>query len=338
MFLILLYLIFSFTVFAASSSLDWLNSLLGHELTPREEHILWVKFSSYGPSIARRLLSIHQAKILLKSIRTVIQTQTIVVMKKQGYLFDGLLGPSGASKAILYRVLKETRTSRQVLCGKVYLSDSEYQRTFQSEINTSSEIHEEGRDIHPNIVRYSDVLNFEHVSEGNRPTVALIMPLFSMSLQDELEAKGAEVQISFDRFLELGSQLLSAGKRFEEKNLVHCDIKPGNIMLSDEKYVVIDFGAVCFTGQAVREYTQFYSLNADTSEVNSLFDLNCIIVTLAQCFMRGFIVRSRSRAGLLDEMQTYGLNNPDNAEHVTKCISCLDCESCIEAYSLWMDN
>ena len=307
-------------------------------MTQREEHILWVKFSSYGSSIARRLLSVRDAKTLLKSIRTVIQTQTIQIMMTQGYLFDGLLGPSGASKAILYRVLKETRTSRQVLCSKVYLLDSEYPNCFQSEINTSTEIHEQGRNIHPNIVWYSDVLNFAHVSEGNRPTVALIMPLFSMSLQDELEAKGDNVQISFDRFLELGSQLLSAGKRFQEKDLVHCDIKPGNIMLSDEKYVVIDFGAVCHTGEAVREYTQFYSLDAGASNVNSLFDLNCIIVTLAQCFMRGFIVGPRSRAGLFAEMRTHILNNPHNADHVRKCISCLDCESCIEAYSRWIAN
>jgi serine/threonine protein kinase len=117
----------------------------------------------------------------------------------------------------------------------VYLLDDEYALSYQSEISASTEIHENGGNIHPNIVKYSDVLNFEHVSEGNRPTVALIMPLFSMSLQDELEAKGADVQISFNHFLELGSQLLSAGERFQEKELVHCDIKPGNFMLSDEK-------------------------------------------------------------------------------------------------------
>jgi serine/threonine protein kinase len=307
-------------------------------LTEREEHILWVKFSSYGPSIARKLLTVREARILLKSIRTVILTQTIHIMMMKGYLFDGLLGPSGASKAILYRVLKETTTSREVLCGKVYLLDDEYALSYQSEINASTEIHENGGNIHPNIVMYSDVLNFEHVSEGNRPTVALIMPLFSMSLQDELEAKGADVHISFNRFLELGSQLLSAGERFQEKELVHCDIKPGNVMLSDEKYIVIDFGAVCHTGDAVREYTQFYSLNADISHVNSSFDLNCIIVTLAQCFMRGFILGPRSRAGLFTEMKIYMSNNPDNAEHVQKCLACLDCESCIEAYSRWMAN
>lgn len=335
---ILLYLSFSFTVFAASHSSEWLHRQLGYELNPSEEHILWMKFSSYGPSIARGVLSVRDAKTLLKSIRTIIQTQTILIMITEGYHFDVLLGPSGASKALLYRVLKETTTSRQVLCCKVYPLDSEYPLSFQSEIYASTEIHEEGRNVHPNIVMYSDVLNFAHVSEGNRPTVALIMPLFSMSLQDELEARGDDVQISFDRFLELGSQLLSAGKRFQEKDLVHCDIKLGNIMLSDEKYVVIDFGAVCHTGEAVREYTQFYSLKADASNVNSLSDLNCIIMTLAQFFMRGFIVGSRSRAGLLAEMETYMLNNPDIAEHVRKCILCLDCESCIKAYSRWIAN
>ena len=305
-------------------------------MTKREEHILWIKFSSYGPSIARQLLSVRDAKTLLKSIRTVILTQTIQIMMTQGYLFDGLLGPSGASKAILYRVLKETTISREVLCGKVYLLDNEYALSYESEINASTEIHESGQNVHPNIVRYSDVLNFEHVSGGSRPTVALIMPLFPMSLQDELEAKGADVQISFNRFLEVGSQLLSAGQRFEEKKLVHCNIKPGNIMLSNEKYIVIDFGAVCQTGTACREYTQFYSLNADISKVDSSFDLNCIIVTLAQCFMRGFILGPRTRAGLFAEMKTYVSNNPKNAEHVEKRLACLDCNSCIEAYSRWM--
>jgi hypothetical protein len=101
---------------------------------------------------------------------------------------------------------------------------------------------------------------------------------------------------------------------------------------------VIDFGAVCHTENAVREYTQFYSLNADISHVNSSFDLNCIIVTLAQCFMRGFILGPRSRAGLFTEMKIHMSNNPDNAEHVQKCLACLDCETCIEAYSRWMAN
>jgi hypothetical protein len=99
-------------------------------------------------------------------------------------------------------------------------------------------IHKEGHDIRLNIVRYSAILDIQHASQGNLRCLALIMPLFSVSFGDELEAQGESVEISFDHFVKFELQLLSAAKRFQEMHLIHCDIKLLNLLdLIKHQYV-----------------------------------------------------------------------------------------------------
>lgn len=96
-----------------------------------------------------------------------------------------------------------------------------------------------------------------------------------------------------------------------------------------------NFGAVCSEGVPTREHTLGYSLDADSQRVNSLFDLYCITVILAECFMKGFLVRPRTHAQVSDEMTQYKALNPESSRYVEKCIRFLSSESCAVAFEKW---
>ena len=110
--------------------------------------------------------------------------------------------------------------------------------------------------------------------------------------------------------------LLNAAIVFETKGYGHCDIKPDNVMMIGLEPVLVDFGAVTPLGQRVLESTAAYGLDANTLEVTTEYDLNCIVVTLVRCFMPSFVLNQSTRDGLTkfieasitaeNELTTYG--------------------------------
>jgi hypothetical protein len=277
---------------------DKFGGLIGSPLTEEEDNILLTKFNSFSLSILSGEMTPILAKKILKSIRLVLADDTLQVMQARGYIFDGLLGPVAGGQAILYRVFN--LETYQVCCCKVYLKSEEDQRAMDNEIMTNSMIHRTGKK--PNIASFDAVLEFRH---SQRPvcSIALIMPFYSISLQEVLDAHGSELDIN--HFKNIAKGLLAAGQCFEECGLSHCDIKPSNIMLEHGSPVVIDFGSVVRLGSAVEEYTRFYALDAYSNPVGSDFDLNCIAVTLAKCFIPQFNVGHRTRQQLKEELEKY---------------------------------
>jgi serine/threonine protein kinase len=120
-----------------------------------------------------------------------------------------------------------------VFCGKVYLNLFKQPDVFSThgEFQTALEVH--GDYPHPNIVKIYQTIEFSHESTSSEPgLLALILPLYPMSLADIMEAFGQTV-LSYDFFYCVAHGLLSAGARFQEKNLSHCDLKPENVMMNN---------------------------------------------------------------------------------------------------------
>jgi serine/threonine protein kinase len=152
-----------------------------------------------------------------------------------------------------------------------------------------------------------------------------LMPLYPMSLDELLKMYKAPLPV--DRFLHVANGLLSAGSRFQEKNLSHCDIKQSNIMMNCCDPVLIDFGAVVTLGDPIVECTPNYSLNANQKNVTPQFDLYCIVTTLVFCFLPTFEIENRGKnemAALIRAKCT-----PSSKKYCKICLALLDCDSCL---------
>ena len=53
-------------------------------------------------------------------------------------------------------------------------------------------------------------------------------------------------------------QMLEGIKYFHSLNILHCDLKPENIMLNSDrsKIIIIDFGSACFSNRRIFTYIQ----------------------------------------------------------------------------------
>ena len=168
-------------------------------------------------------LGVNAIRNLLKSVDCVLMTQTIGFMISQvGYVFDGLIGSTGLSNALLYRVFK-CNPPVEVLCAKVYLEEEK----ALDEALVSSVIH----DPNPKagVVHYNSI-TVKHI-HINQESIALLMPLYHASLEDVLEAF-QNYPLPFAYFNVLAKGILAAVSHFHSKNYCHCDIKPANVMVS----------------------------------------------------------------------------------------------------------
>jgi len=275
---------------------EWLAKRSGeNEFSPEEQVVFWTKFAGYGVPLKEKKLSVTEARKLVTLVRTVIRTQTAALMKAQGYLFDGLLGQTGGGKALLYHVI-ELATGR-VKCGKVYCIDLETEASLLAETEGSDKVH--CSEVNQYIVRYEAQLPFNHETAPSKKMVVLIMPLFQLSLASVLDALFGE-PLPFVMFRKLATCLLSAVARFHEIGMSHSDIKPANVMISGDNFVVIDLGSVCLYDKEARECTVGYHLDAPVHCLTPEFDLNCTAVTLARCCIPDFqVVRGMTKNYLM---------------------------------------
>ena len=150
---------------------------------------------------------------------------------KGRYRVDALLGRGGMAE--VYKVWDQDRSVD--IAMKVLRQDIAYDpvflRRFQREAQSLSELQ------HPNIVRFYGL-------EREKLLTFLLMEFVDgYSLQAEiLLAEGKPLPDK--RILDVLDQICSALSYAHKKGLVHCDIKPGNIMLerNGERVLLTDFG------------------------------------------------------------------------------------------------
>lgn len=93
---------------------------------------------------------------------------------------------------------------------------------------------------------------------------------------------------TFPRLKNITKQLLKALGKLHSMNVIHCDVKPENILISDEQkseIKLIDFGSCCFSHETPTFYMQTRPYRAPElilgCEFNSKIDmwsLGCVLL------------------------------------------------------------
>jgi hypothetical protein len=296
--------------------------LIGRPLSDQESTIFFTKFSNFHLLIQAGNMKVATARKMLQQIHCILNTNTLQQMLMRGYVFDGLLGSIDAGRAVMYRIIKTS--TLDVFAGKVYLVNGDEHRAMKNEISACQIIH--GAGPKANVVQFHAVIEFSHYLH-NVNSIALVMPLYCISLSELLQAFYGNA-MDFSMFLIIAKGLFAAGESFETCGLAHCDIKPSNIMMDKAVPVLIDLGGTVKLGCSIEEYTRFFSLDADSSIATPAFDLNCIVVTLAMCFVPNFEIRFRTRQMLRTELE--GLEGALK-KYAMICVHALDFDSCSSA-------
>ena len=159
------------------------------------------------------------------------------------YALEMLVGSGGM--ADVYRAKDQLleRTVAVKILHQQYEHDTEFIGRFQREAKAAARI------THPNIVNVYDV----GVAEGRHYIVMEYVP--GRTLKERIKEEGA---LPVAQALRIARQIAGALAQAHANNLVHCDIKPHNILvMPDGNIKVADFGIA----RAVTESTMTYNDN-----------------------------------------------------------------------------
>lgn len=165
------------------------------------------------------------------------------------YKIERELAHGGFSSVYLAR----QRTTQEIVAIKEYLPRKLAHRTWGNIIIPNSEktnsLYLKGRAHfvkeakvlsklkHPNIV---DVINFFHANE----TVYMVMA-YNPGITLDKAIKNRTSKITEKQLVKVFSLLLGGIKKMHKKNVLHLDIKPGNILIrAHNNPLLLDFGAI----------------------------------------------------------------------------------------------
>ena len=144
------------------------------------------------------------------------------------YALEMLVGSGGM--ADVYRAKDQLleRTVAVKILHQQYENDKEFIERFQREAKAAARI------THPNIVNVHDV----GVAEGRHYIVMEYVP--GRTLKERIKEEGP---VPAAEALHIARQIAGALAQAHANNLVHCDIKPHNILvMPDGNVKVADFG------------------------------------------------------------------------------------------------
>lgn len=277
------------------------------------------------------LMNAETARIVLGLIRSTMSSKTKnTVRVNYGYVFGKAFGSGGGKSYLLKAMCEDTG---ELFCAKIF---PDYGNTrgciaAEHEYNSSKTL-----GIHPNIVLVHKLISFTHESGDKNALTAIMMPIFNLSLS-ELILSYPHHSLPFPIFKSIALGLFSAVTRFQEVGLVHADIKPDNIMMTELSPILIDFGSVTHLGCTVLETTEHMALDAGMDKVDFSFDLCCIASTLCFCFIVGFERKKRTRGELLREIRDYRLGEDGFDGYRSICSAFLETEN-VQVSQLLLDN
>lgn len=159
------------------------------------------------------------------------------------YAIEVLVGSGGMADVYRAKDRLLERTVAVKILHRQYENDTEFIGRFQREAKAAARI------THPNIVNVFDV----GVAEGRHYIVMEYVP--GRTLKERIKEEGPVPAV---QALEIARQIASALAQAHANNLVHCDIKPHNILvMPDGNVKVADFGIA----RAVTESTMTYNDN-----------------------------------------------------------------------------
>ncbi len=92
---------------------------------------------------------------------------------------------------------------------------------------------------HPSVITVYDV-----VTEDDRPWIVMEL-LKAQSLEELVKSQGPQHPV---RVAEIGRQVLGALRAVHAKGILHRDVKPSNVLVTDDRAVLTDFGLAALEG------------------------------------------------------------------------------------------
>ena len=141
---------------------------------------------------------------------------------------QGILGEGGQGTVYRATDMKLNRAVAVKVIRREFSKDRNFKKRFESEAQITASLN------HPNIVK---VYSYGE----DQGMMYLAMEMVSAGSLDSMMVDGT--RIPEDRVLEVGAQIAHGLKAGLEKGLIHRDIKPGNILFSQEQTAkIVDFG------------------------------------------------------------------------------------------------
>jgi serine/threonine protein kinase len=192
------------------------------------------------------------------------KTNTKSFLRASGFSFGKVLFSSGRDSAI-YAAFKGTT----LLVAKVYTSEGKL--SFDREVKA-----------HETVGGHARIAPLVHVArfDGQKRVGLLIFPRYVSSLSDSMTDFGV---LSNSAAFDIAKDLLEALAHMHSHNMVHCDVKPANVMLDERgRGVLIDLASSVPKGHAVVECTSRYALGLHQGEASFALDCRCVAVSVFQ--------------------------------------------------------
>lgn len=138
---------------------------------------------------------------------------------------------------------------KEEVAAKIIKNKKEYHNQALVEINLLEELRAQDPDNSSHIVRVKRYMLF-------RNHVIILFELLEMSLFHYLRVHRS---IPIELISSFAAQILIALKQMSKSKIIHCDMKPDNILFKNNKsnsLKVIDFGLGCFANEKVHTYIQ----------------------------------------------------------------------------------
>lgn len=204
------------------------------------------------------------------------------------YEVGELIGRGGMADVYLGRDQRLGRTIAIKMMRPDLARDPQFQTRFRREAHASAALN------HPNIVAVFDTGEEELPATGQQPGVACPYMVMEYVDGDTLRALLRKGEVSIDQAVEWTEGVLAAVAYSHENDIVHRDIKPGNVMVDEAGSVkVMDFGiaralsdssATMTQTQAVVGTAQYLSPEQARGESvdfrSDLYSVGCVLFEL----------------------------------------------------------
>lgn len=155
------------------------------------------------------------------------------------YRIDGLLARGGMARVYRSRDQRLERDVAVKILSPPFADDPDFTARFLGEARAAASL------SHPSLVHV-----YDSGSDGSAHFIVMELLDRHRSLRQELDARGGH--LPHDEVVGLGQELLAGLRVVHERGLVHCDVKPANVMLGPGPAKLIDFG-IARSPHAVRE-------------------------------------------------------------------------------------